>query len=160
MSNIKEYIPLIIAIALSLSIIYIYINPSQNKPPAHIHHVPKPTSPSIPSAPSIPSTQSPQSIPSEKKIIIYYFHNPHCGFCIKFNPEWLILKNNFVSKTNIIFKEIDTSSKSNDNISFYYKVEATPSIIIQGEDFVYKLEGADTANNLSQKIHQISIKHQ
>lgn len=142
MSKIKEYIPLIIALVLSLSIIYIYLYPSnQNTPKANISPPPPPKS-------------------SPKKIIIYYFHNPHCGYCIKFTPEWTTLKNNFASKTNIIFKEIDTSSKSNDNISFYYKVEAIPSIVIQGEEFVYKLEGADTANNLTQKIHKINSTHQ
>ena len=68
-----------------------------------------------------------------KQFILYNFYNLKCPYSIQFDPTWKQLKNQFYNIPNLSFKEIDMSLPENENILFYYKVEASPTIILVTE---------------------------
>lgn len=59
---------------------------------------------------------------------LYYFYSPRCGHCQNFMSEWQRTEQKLSPRLNL--KKIDATQKENEDLTFYYNVDAFPTIIL------------------------------
>ena len=65
--------------------------------------------------------------------ILYYFFNPNCGACKKFEPVWQQIVAEFKGVPGIATRAVDITDMTkpeNESLSFYYNITQTPTIIL------------------------------
>ena len=82
---------------------------------------------------------------------LYYFNNPGCGHCKGFDPMW----DQLVTRLDDIeAKKIDTTDPNNQQLSFYFQVKGTPTIILVTDKGNKTFAGPRTVENLEKFARQ------
>jgi thiol-disulfide isomerase/thioredoxin len=78
---------------------------------------------------------------------LYYFYHPQCGWCKKFTPTWKQLTKMLDGK-DIEVIDVDVSNEKNDDLAFYYNVNAYPTLIYVTPNKNYEYNGDRTVNDI------------
>ena len=66
--------------------------------------------------------------------VLYYFSAPGCGACTNFDPTWDQLVKRLGGVNGLSAQKIDVTKQENENLSFYYSITQTPTIILVTPD--------------------------
>jgi len=80
---------------------------------------------------------------------LYYFHNPNCSGCQKFNQIWNQIASKLHNVNNISLRPIDTTKLEHEQKLFYYNIEETPTIILTTPDKYIEHTGNKSIEDLS-----------
>lgn len=127
----------IIVILIIFYIIYLIFKSKSDPIPIQIStpvNTPISITPTTPTTQTTPTTPTPQPKPTISKskpdFIFYNFSDPNCPYSKQFKPVWDQLSAYFASVPNIDLKYIDTTLPENENITFYYNISQSPTIIL------------------------------
>ena len=87
--------------------------------------------------------------------ILYYFYNDKCGFCTKFQPAWEEVTRRLYLHSNISLRKIDINDPANENLTFYYNVTGSPTIIMVSPTQNIQYVGDRSPNDLTDFV----LKH-
>lgn len=81
---------------------------------------------------------------------LYYFYQPSCIHCKKFDPIWNELVNRLKSTPADVIRvhAIDTTKSENENLVFYYNITKTPVIILTTPNQNIEYSGDMNVNDL------------
>ena len=94
------------------------------------------------------SQVKPNKINPLKNTLILFYVN-WCGYCKKFKPEWLLIKEKLKDKYNII--SIDCDNKKYSEIVKYFNITGYPTVKFIG-DKIYDYTGAMDAESVISEI--------
>lgn len=79
--------------------------------------------------------------------LMYYFHNPRCHHCQRFNPVW-----DSIAQMDIPFgmRSVNTASQdqAEAELSSYYQIKGTPTLILSTPDGDYEYSGDRSAQSI------------
>lgn len=111
-----------------------------------------PWNPIIPPRPT-PPPPMPPPMPSphhnRQKFGLYYFTNPNCPACQRFDPTWERIVAKYGDRYDIDLKKIDISHHQNNHLVELFDVKYTPTIILatkDGDKVVAHVEYASNRN--------------
>lgn len=145
--NGKHILLIIIGIIVLLWLIYWFMN--RTKPTV------TPLQPSHPLAPINNNSTGPATISTDHNngqdapFKLYYFYNPNCGACKRFEPTWRQIASKFNAIPGISAKSIDITNPDNESLSFYYNITRTPTIILVTPTKNAEFSGDRTIDNIS-----------
>ena len=84
----------------------------------------------------------------EAPFILYYFHDPNCGACKNFSPVWNEVASKLTGINNLSIRTIHSTKPENENLSFYYNITGTPTVILVTPDRNIEYTGNRTADDL------------
>lgn len=78
---------------------------------------------------------------SQNETILYYFYSPHCGYCKMFKPVWDKVSKDITHGHGVRTIAIDATDPANNDIAFYYNINAYPTIILVTPNKNYEYTG-------------------
>lgn len=145
---------LIIAIIIIIIVIYFYTM-RKPLPPSEGKIVTSETAP--------PSTETLDMLDSnsEPQFILYAFHSPTCGACKRFAPNWDkasdYIKENLSPLVDA--RALNAADPNNDDIFFYYNIDAYPTVILSTPKYNVVYNGNRTPEDLIRFVRENLAKY-
>lgn len=95
-----------------------------------------------------PSTQ----IKPNAKFTLFNFYSPYCPYSRDFNVIWDQLSSKLGNIPDLNMKAINSTDSENENLSFYYGVEHSPTIIFTSSSKKENYEGPRDIESITQYI--------
>jgi thiol-disulfide isomerase/thioredoxin len=100
---------------------------------------------------SVPSSQTEEQVP----FTLYIFYSPQCGYCKSFFPVARQVAGHLQERKDIVVRFIDATKPENENIAFYYNINAYPTIILVTPNRNIEYAG----NRTVQDFYQFIVGH-